>query len=89
MQLCETCIADLTRKLAPSRQPVQKKIKMTHGGWQLPGVLTSNVASTSETNRVTVAEELTKQAKPHQKEGVEFIWKRCFSDLVGVEDNVG
>jgi len=86
--LCEKCLARFYM-LSTSSQPDQKKQKTTHSSWQLPGTLTSAVASSTGTNQVTVAEELAKHAKPQQREGVEFIWKRCFPDLYGADEKVG
>lgn len=48
--------------------------------WELQGALPSMMGAEKAVRSVSVDEELAKNLKPHQKEGVEFIWKNCFSD---------
>jgi len=89
---CGTCVKVLSdRHAQKKRKGPSPDLNVDHDAWLLPGTLSSTAASANGVvNRVMVAKELNDRAKLHQKEGVEFIWKSCFSDLVdGDETKVG
>lgn len=38
---------------------------------------------------VTINEKLVRQLKPHQREGVEFMWRRCFQSVEHTKKSKG
>lgn len=103
--LCQTCVDDLLGmqklprqvSLQPQRQArLEDSDTSFSDSWDVssPRASSSLVLSKGVPSRhkpkVMVDPKLTSQLKDHQKEGVKFIWKNCFSDYDDChESNLG
>lgn len=71
-----------------SRRSPNDRTKPDESLWYLQGSCnTEKKDSQAPIRKVFVANELAEVVKDHQKEGVEFIWKNCFSDCNSYDDN--
>jgi hypothetical protein len=95
-RLCSLCLSkirgEFDRPQKKQKPDVVEPAPADHGGWELKGS-TSSGSNQKLVRHVVVDHDLAQHAKPHQKEGVEFLWNNCFSDfnvfLDGDESTVG
>jgi len=78
MGYCTACTNKIVALWMSDQQKQQCEVAVRNdSGWDLA----RNAAGRSgERRSVIVAKGLVDKMRPHQKEGVEFIWKNCFSD---------
>lgn len=83
--LCKACVKRILESHSQVQSQQQQQHRPTKDG-EDPERL---VLAEREGGRpsVSVDKELVSDLKPHQKEGVEFIWKNCFSDFVGGDES--
>ena len=75
-----SCAKALFASMVPGQQQQQQQQQQqpeVDSRWALASC---GVSRNGERHSVYVDNDLTNKLKPHQKEGVEFIWKNCFSD---------
>ncbi len=91
------CVADTRLMTRESPRPPKKQKPETSkdsSGFELVGTLPDQSGTGAKVvRRVAVDYNLSKHAKPHQEDGVKFLWRNCFSDcnfsLRGEESKVG
>lgn len=83
---CEECVKTAMHVSKKKRRGPRKSAN-NNVSWSLLEGPAKCDPNRSQVRPVTVANELFAVVKEHQKEGVEFIWKNCFSDCNYVDHN--